>query len=439
MPEKKRRGFKIYFGWWTVIVTGICGGLSYGFYLLGLSVFFKDLAADLNLGRAATSWAAGIGALEGGITSPLIGWLSDRIGPKWWVVIGISIAGTGMILMRYITDVWQYYVVWGVLIGMGLNVALTVAVDKTLTSWFVRKRGLAQGIRFSLLSIFQIVALQVTTLLVVAYEWRVTSFIWGFIILAFVPLLFLFVKQGRPEQYGMLPDGAAVDFSAVEGKKGLADLGVEYASGTGELEFTFRQAVKTLTFWTLVISLSFQNIITGGFTLHIIPFLTDKGIDTAVASSLMSMMILFAVPPRLVGGFFADRLRKDRLYLLLVATMFLHIIGIGTFLLFQNMASMYVLLICYGLSMGAATPLLILILGRYFGRNAFGSILGTTLALFAPLRLVSPVYCGWVYDTTNSYNTVFVTFIIMAAVSTLILSTLRPPKKPVSMESRLGY
>jgi cyanate permease len=267
----------------------------------------------------------------------------------------------------------------------------------------------------------------------------VTSFILGFLILAFVPLSLIFIKQGRPEQHGMLPDGAVVDLSATGEKRDLTEIGIEYASGSEELEFTFSQAMKTLSYWTLVVALAFQNVITGGFTLHIIPFLTDKGIDATVASLLMSMMILFAVPPRLIGGFIADRLRKDRLYLLLVVTMFLHIIGIGTFLLFQNMASMYVLLICYGLSMGAATPLLILITGRYFGRNAFGAILGTTLAIFAPLRLLSPVYCGWVYDTSGNYDAVFVTFIIMAAVSTAVLLTLRPPKMPASLESRLGY
>ncbi len=429
MPDSRKKSSRIFFGWWTVIITGISGGLGYGFYILGLSVFFKDLAAELNLGRAATSVAAGIGALEGGVTSPLIGWLSDKLGPKWWVVIGLGIAGIGFILMRYITDVWHYYLVWGVFIGMGLNIALTVAIDKALTNWFIRRRGLAQGIRFSILSIFQIVALQVSTLLVVSQGWRMSSFIWGFIMIAFVPLVFLFIKQGRPEQYGMLPDGASVDASEAESKKDMVDLGIEYASGSEELEFTFGQSMKTVSYWTLIVALAFQNIITGGFTLHIIPFLTDKGIDMAIASALVGMMILFTLPSRLMGGIIADRLRKDRLHLLLVGTLLLHVVGIGSFVLFQNTASMYVLLACYGLSLGAGTPLLVLILGRYFGRSAFGSILGTTLALFAPLRLISPVYCGWVYDTTGSYNTVFITFLAMAVLAALVLLFLRPPKK----------
>jgi MFS family permease len=55
------------------------------------------------------SRAPGIGRLEGGVTSPLVGWLSDKFGSRWVTIIGITIAGTGMILMHYITEVWQYY------------------------------------------------------------------------------------------------------------------------------------------------------------------------------------------------------------------------------------------------------------------------------------------------------------------------------------------
>lgn len=430
MTDSKRKFPRIFFGWWTVTVTGIAGGLGYGFYNLGLSVFFKDLAAELSLSRAATSVAAGIGALEGGITSPLVGWLSDKLGPRWWIVIGLVITGTGMILMRYITAVWHYYVVWGVLIGMGLNVGLTVAIDKALTNWFIRKRGLAQGIRFSILGLFQIVALQITTFLVVWQGWRVSSFLWGLIFLVYIIPMVLSVKQGRPEQYGMLPDGVSVDSFGAGRTADIMDLGIEYASGSGEEEFTYRQSMKTMSYWLIIIPMAMQSIIGGGFTVHFIPFLTDIGIEVTVASALMSMMIIFTIPPRLVGGIITDRLRKDRLNLLLVGTTFLHVIGIGTFLLFQNMAAVYVLLICYGLSLGAGTPLMILILGRYYGRMAFGLVLGTTLALLAPMRLISPVYCGWIYDTTGSYNTVFLSFVVMSALSTIILLFLRPPEKP---------
>jgi MFS family permease len=106
----------------------------------------------------------------------------------------------------------------------------------------------------------------------------------------------------------------------------------------------------------------------------------------------------------------------------------LQAIGIGTFLLSQNTASVYVLLILYGFSSGVVTPLVIVILGRYFGRKDFGSIFGTCLLLTAPLSLLAPVYAGWIYDTTGSYTTALTVFAVLAAVAALIVCLVRAPK-----------
>ena len=428
MSERKRTHPLVFFGWWTVLVTGTISGLGHGFNIYGLSVFFKDLAAELGISRAITSLAAGIGRLEGGLTSPLVGWLSDRFGPRWPVIIGIGITGMGMILMNYITTVWHYYVVWGVLIGMGLNIGLTVAVDKALTDWFIRRRGLAQGIKFALIGIFGIVVLQAVTPLVLSQGWRITCLLWGIVMFASVPFAFVFVRQQRPEYYGMLPDGAEISLGADEDKSEMVDRGVGYAASFEETEYTFRQAVRTGTYWLLFAGFSVHYIISGGFTIHVIPFLTDMGIDPTTASGMMGIMVFFTIPSRFFGGIIADRVRKSRLQFLLVGTFLLQIIGIGTFLLFQNVVSVYVLLACYGLSSGAATPIIILILGRYFGRKAFGSILGTMIAFISPVGLLAPVYAGWIYDTTGSYITAFITFVWLALFSTITMFFVRAPK-----------
>ena len=121
--------------------------------------------------------AAGIGRLEGGVTSPFTGWLADRVGPKWIIFTGVCIAATGMILMNFISSVVTYMVVWGLIIGVGLNIGLTVAVDKALNDWFIARRGLAQGTKFALISIGSMIVLPIVTLLVTQFDWRSTCLI----------------------------------------------------------------------------------------------------------------------------------------------------------------------------------------------------------------------------------------------------------------------
>lgn len=431
MPERKKSGPRIFFGWWSVLFIGIISGLGHGFNTYGISVFFKPIAAELGLNRAYTSLAAGIGRLEGGITSPLVGWLSDKFGPKWIVIVGICIAGAGMIFMYYVTEVWHYYVAWGVLIGLGLNIGLTVACDKSINDWFIRRRGLAQGIKFTLISIFGIVVLQVITPLVELEGWRFTCLLWGIIMFASVPFSYMLIKPQRPEYYNLLPDGAEVSLNGEEDKGGIDERGAGYAAKLEETEYTFKQAIKTSTYWLLIVGFSAHNFIAGGFNVHIFPFLTDMKIEEAAASGMMSMMIFFTIPARFFGGLIADRVPKNRIQFLLLGSFLLQVIGLGTYLWYQNLPAVYVLLACHGFSSGAVTPLVIVMIGRYFGRKSFGSILGTVIAVLAPMGLLSPVYYGWVFDNTGSYNIAFITALVFAALAALLMFFVRSPKPPV--------
>jgi len=93
------------------LVTSIVSGFANGFYGYGISVLFKPLAAELGLTRAAASLAAGVGRLEGNIEAPLIGWLSDKFGPRWVIFTGTCILSIGLTLMSFINSLWTYIVV----------------------------------------------------------------------------------------------------------------------------------------------------------------------------------------------------------------------------------------------------------------------------------------------------------------------------------------
>jgi cyanate permease len=165
----------------------------------------------------------------------------------------------------------------------------------------------------------------------------------------------------------------------------------------------------------------------GAITVHTIPFLTDMGISRTVASAMMSLMVLLTVPSRFLGGIITDYVPKDRLNFLIAVVFFLQALGIAVFLLNRDKTSIYIMFILYGLGSGACPPLFILLMGRYFGRKAFGSILGSSLALRAPASLISPVFAGWVYDRTGDYIVAFILFLVLTASATLLMMLLKPP------------
>ena len=426
----KKRGFHLFPGWWMVIVTATLTGSGVGFINQGISVFFKPLAAELGLSRAATSLATGIARLQGGIEGPLTGWMSDRYGPRWMILTGICFVISGLVLMNFANSPWQYYVFWGVLIGIGHNLGLTIAIDKALSDWFIARRGLAFGVRFSIIGLCQIAAVPIVTWLVLVEGWRTTCLIWAGVMSIGIPLTLMFVKSKRPEYYGLFPDGfASRDLSASD-EKGMLHAGRQYAESFEEREFTVRQAIRTRAFWLMLFAWSFTILVMGGFTIHIVPFLTDMGISATAAGAMLSMMVFFTIPSRFFAGFLADRIPKNRLQIVGAASVFLQALGLSVFIFHQNIATAYVLLILFGFGNGAVTPVRLSVGGRYFGRKAFASIIGVGMFINAPLGFLSPIFTGWIFDKYGSYEIAFITFAALLICSSLLLLLLHPPSIP---------
>ncbi len=410
-----------------VLVAAVMTGTGQGFAQQGLSVFFKPLAEDLSLSRAGASLASSIGRLQAGFEGPVIGWAVDRFGTRWVIITGVSIMVTGLFLMRTAGQAWQYYVYWGVLVGMGQNLGLTIAIDKSLSEWFVARRGLAFGIRFAIIGLCQIAVVPIVTWLTIGRGWQTTCLIWGFVMLASIPLALIFVKPRRPEHYGLLPDGVVPEEAH---KDDLLAAGVRYAEQFEEREFTLREAVHTRSFWLIQFGWAASMFVVSGLTVHVIPFLTDMGISETTAGLMLSMMIFFTVPSRFFSGFLADRFPRNRLQVTAAAAVFIQGVGLGAFLLHPAVFTAYVLLILYGFGNGAVTPIRLAIGGRYFGRQAFASIIGIGMFINAPIGFASPIFAGWIHDITGSYTIAFLTFTVVLFAAGAVLLFLRPPRLP---------
>lgn len=286
------------------------------------------------------------------------------------------------------------------------------------------------GIKFGIIGIGSIVAVPVVSWLASFNGWRGTCLIWSLIMLACIPLVFLVVKSKRPEYYGLLPDGTQSGDLSGSSEDTLIQQGNKYASDIQEGDFTFKQAVKTRSFWFIGTAYALFTFVSGGFILHVHPLMTDIGLSEAAASSMMSLMVFFTLPARFLGGVVADRVQKRHLRFLLLGISVIMLMGLGSFIVAPTGSRVLFLLVPYGLSSGAVTPLVILILGRYFGRRAFGSIFGSSMLFVAIPQLISPVFTGWVFDTTGSYNNALQVYTILITISTLIIGFALPPRTP---------
>ncbi len=431
-PSVHKRPPRIFPGWWAVLAGTWLNFWGSAFAAYGFSALFKPISAELGFSRAATAVASGISRFEGGFLSPVVGWLVDRFGPRWVAVFGTFLFSLALALMYFVNSLWAFYLVWGVILGSGQNFSSGIPVDKAITNWFVKKRGLALSIRWiaSGVLVLPLIAWSITNL-----GWRTTCLIGGVVsAIVGIPLVAFSIKQHRPEYYGLLPDGATIrEEMSRAGQTQTIEKGTAYAAAVGATELTLRQALKTPAYWILMIAQAGYMIAHQALSIHVVPFLTDMGIDLTRAAVIMTFSGVIGIIARLVGGLVADRIKGGYLRFLFGGAILIQGIGILAFLLNQTIVMVYPLLILNYIGFGMSMVLTPMIWGRYFGRKAFGSIRGFSTMFTTPLVILSPIYTGWVYDTTGSYIGAFIVMAIIFSSGGVLMSLARPPKPPTQV------
>jgi sugar phosphate permease len=418
---------KIFFGWWTVLACGIVGFLGFGFGNMAFSVLFKPIATDLNLDRAVTSIASGMQSAISGILGPIGGWASDKYGPRRVLLIGVITLVIGCISMYFVNSLWSLLFAWGILVGAGCFLGVTIIMDRAIVNWFVKKNGMAINIKFAIQSLAGLLLLPVVALLVVNQGWRSTCVIAGIVILVVtIPLIWFFVKPHRPEFYGLTPDGITKPTVEKQPANQKANDNVE----DEEVALTLKQTTRTYTYWLILVIQIFSSL---GMTMmgaHFVPFLTDRGISTVQAASMMGLLITVSIPARIVAGFLVDRVKIGYLRFLMAAGIFIQAIGVIIFLTNQSTATIYAWLLLFSLGSGISSGVSLPMQARYFGRKSFGSIMGLSGALQTPVGLAVPSIVGWVYDTSHSYDTIIVLTAILLCVSGVVACFVRRPGIP---------
>jgi len=173
---------------------------------LSFGVFFKPVLTDFGWTRAMTSGAFSLCFLLNGLLGIGMGMLNDRRGPRLVVTTCGILLGAGYLLMSQIDTIWQLYLFYGVIVGIGISGAW-VPLLSTVSRWFVKRRALMCGIVLSGVGIGVVIIPPLAAWLISIYSWRTSYIIVGIIVLVLVILAAQFLRRD-PSQVGQLPYGA---------------------------------------------------------------------------------------------------------------------------------------------------------------------------------------------------------------------------------------
>ena len=412
---------RVFHGWYIVAISAIAGAAS-GAVVYSFGFFFDPMQRSLGWSRTAISLALTIRAATGMFVSPVYGPIVDRKhGAMLLMVGGGVVLGVSLMLTSQVTRLWQFYLLIGVAYGMALSATGPQIVTPTVVAkWFMRMRGRAIAVVSLGHNVGSVIFIPLTAFIILNYGWRDAWFVLGIVgFILVVPLSALFVRR-TPEDVGLLPDGMKpnVDSGSPE-LRARPDLATEY-------DWTLREAARTPALWLIVVGFTIGSAGFGGFLPHVIPALTDKGYSTAVATTLLTLFSVLIVVTKMIWGFLGERIQVRYLlaasYFALTATMLLMVL--------VDSGPLILLFPVFYAVGGGSVPLSSLIWANYFGRGSLGTIRGVFLPVTQVLGAVSPVFAGYVFDSTGSYDKAFLVFGGCFAVGAVVMLLAKRPGAP---------
>jgi len=110
-----------------------------------MSVWAVALENNFGWSRTQLSLAITFTRVEGGLMGPLEGYLSDRIGTRRMVFIGLLVLAAGWLLFGQVHNLWMFYLAF-VVMSLGQGLGGWVPLMTLLNHWFVRRRAMAMGL-----------------------------------------------------------------------------------------------------------------------------------------------------------------------------------------------------------------------------------------------------------------------------------------------------
>jgi MFS family permease len=397
-----------------VVLGGAFGAFTLSAALMhAYPVYLVAFIADFGWSRAETSIAYSVSQFVGGTSSPLVGYLVDRLGSRRLVLIGAGLLVLGLLGSAFISALWQIVLLYGIVMTFGANCLGLVVFVPMLSRYFVRRRGMAISIVQSANGIARGLSAPLVQFLISLIGWRETYLVQAGLMGALVfPLASLFRRAETPALIALdepMPEATPANPEPL---------------GRG---WTLGEAMRTPHFWLLFSVYMFTGLGSFFVSLHQLAFAVDIGFDKLYAAEVLGAGAFLAVPGIIVTGTLSDYIGREWSAILAYG---ISILGV-VFALFITSPDQHLLLwlhACFfGLTWGARGPAITAKTADLFPGRQLGTILGVITIGTGLGSALGSWGAGFIYDMSGSYRVAFIASIVSYAAGVVAFWALRRP------------
>lgn len=411
---------KIHYSWIVLAVT-FCAIIAAGIVRSSSGVFIDPFEMEFGWDRPSISFAFAVSLFLYGLSGPFMAAFVELFGLKRMMLYSMGVLAAGLGLTFVMDKEWQLLLIWGVMIGLGSGLFLTVLSTHVANRWFVKRRGLALGILTAATATGQLVLLPVIAIFIQNYSWRVAIGLILMLSLVMLIVIALFMRS-FPKDMGIAPYGQDDIVEPTRTFTGRNPFKIALSS--------LMEGVRRKEFWLLAGSFFICGLSTSGLIgTHFISYCISFGIPLVVAASMLSFMGIFDLIGTTLSGWLSDRF--DNRWLL-----FWYYILRGASLLmlpFALASGSYVWLVVfsifYGLDWIATVPPTIGLTRETFGIEKSAMMYGWIVAAHQVGAGVAAFSGGVIYNVFSSYTWAFLLAGGFCALASLFVLLLKKPIK----------
>ena len=387
---------RFFYGWLVLFAASV------GMFATGpgqsftFSIFVGPIATDLGIGGTGVASAYGLATLAAAFVLPFVGRLVDLYGARI-ILVGVSLAlGFACIGFSLVDDPLTLTIGFGLLRFLGQG-ALMLICANLVSQWFFLHRGLAMSLMMLGFCLSLAVYPPLGEILIGnaaadaadAGHWR-DAWPW-FAVITWVVLLPLaiVIVRGRPEDVGLLPDGAR-----------LPDL-AEAAAAPAITGATLRQALRTPAFYIIAAGLLSMSMLSTGLHFFQVSVFEDQGLDTETAARVFTVVAISMAIAMPLFGRLLDRFDPRFVFLLALALQSASLLSAA---LVSSVETALVYGVVFGTTNAANLVVATVMWPRYFGRRHLGSILGAAQMAGVVGASLGPLPLGAGHDLFGGYT-----------------------------------
>jgi MFS family permease len=356
-------------------------------------LFTQPVSSTYGWSREVFALAMAIQNLAWGLGQPLGGALADRFGPARVLAGGGVLYALGLALMAFSTTPGSLHLSAGVLVGFGMGGASYITVLAALGKVVPpERRSWALGLGTAAGSFGQFLVVPLGQAFIAAYGWQVTVLLLAALAAA-VPLLASAFAGARP-----------APAMAAEPELGFAQ--------------TLRAAFGHPSYLLLLTGFFVCGFQLAFVTIHLPPYLDDRGIGAALAAWAIGLIGLFNI----VGAYVAGVLGARHSNKMLLSGLYVGRAVVTVLFLTFPITPVSVLLFAAGMGLLwlSAVPPTTGLVAVMFGTRYMATLFGIVFLNHQLGSFVGVWLGGWLYQRTGSYDVAWWLSVILALAAALI-------------------